>query len=105
MPGEYFGKKEKQPLWLLVDEGCISTCVSLMGETAEARKKRHEGEKPADGKVVLRELDDDVNAFINRVRSDCGMEELAKLLAAVSNEAAMLEAAKMRERQAKTSVL
>lgn len=95
---------DNEPLWSLVDDGCHSTCVTLYAETKEARQQRHDGTLEPDGKITLRELDDDLNRFINRNRRDCNHEALLKLVAAVSSEAAQLEASKMQERISNSSI-
>ena len=93
-----------EPLWSLVADGCQSTCVTLYAETQEARQQRREGTLESDGKITLRELDDDLNRFINRGRRDGQHEMLIKLVAVVCNESAQLEASKSRERFQNSSI-
>ncbi len=96
--------REEEPLWCLVDDGCESTCVTLMAETKIAREQRHEGTLKPDGKTTLRELDDEINHFINSIRMAGGQNHLNQLVAAISSEAAQLEASKFRERQSNSSI-
>lgn len=93
-----------EPLWLLVDDGCQSTCVALMGETVAEREKRHNEAVEAKGQTALRELSDEMNKFINKNRAAGNHEMLLTLVAAASNEAAMLEASKFHLRQANSSI-
>jgi hypothetical protein len=93
---------EDEPLWSLVDDGCESTCVVLLGETPRAREDRLAGRLGSDGKVVLRPLSAELNQFINANRKDGRHEMLITLVAAVMCEAAMLEASKILARQRKT---
>ena len=97
-------KASAEILWSLVADGCSNTCVSLFGETPKAREQRLAGEMELDGKEVLRQLDDELNRFINKNREAGGHDMLITLVAAVMYEAAMLEASKIRERQAKSSI-
>lgn len=95
---------DEEPLWSLVDDGCYSTCVTLYAETKTARQQRHDGTLEPDGKITLKELDDDLNRYINRGRRDGQHEALLKLVAAVCSEAAQLEAKKTRERISNSSI-
>lgn len=94
----------EEPLWLLVDDGCQSTCVALMGETVAERGKRRNGTAESKGQTALRELSDEMNKFINKNRAAGNHEMLLTLVAAVSNEAAMLEASKFHLRHANSSI-
>ncbi len=94
-----------EPLWCLVDDGCLSTCVTLLGETREVRDNRHKGELLPNAKVVLREMDGDLVAFVNKVRNLGEFDNLVQLVAMVSSEATQLEARKIREQKATSSIL
>lgn len=93
-----------EPLWSLVDDGCHSTRVRLMGETAAERQKRHSGSEEPNGQTTLRELSDELNQFINKNRAAGHHDMLLTLVAAVSSEAATHEASKILMRQSKSSL-
>lgn len=94
-----------EPLWCLVDDGCLNTCVTLLGETREVRDNRHKGELLPNAKEVLKEMDGDLVAFVNKVRNLGEFDNLIQLIAMVSSEAAQLEARKIREQKATSSIL
>lgn len=90
--------------WCIVADKLNGSSVSILGETQESREKRHNGTQPNDGKETLQEFDEEMNAFVNKIRKAGDHDKLLQIIKVVSNEAARLEAERVRQRLANSSV-